>query len=195
MLLNEDEYNDMYGRIRMHEALKYRFPNEYIPSEHTINKIMEKAHINNHLRRPKGITEKDSNAKPSNNLLKRDFYSDKPYVKMVTDITEIPTSDGKLYVSAIFDCFNLKCLSLEMRDNMKAELCVETLKNAYKRYPEIRGGKIHSDQGKQYTSEIFRKEIKICGVIQSMNSAGGRCHDNARCESMWARLKWELFYK
>ena len=27
-----------------------------------------------------------------------------------------------------------------------------------------------------------------------MNSAGGRCHDNARCESMWARIKEELFY-
>ena len=27
-----------------------------------------------------------------------------------------------------------------------------------------------------------------------MNSAGGRCHDNARCESMWARMKTELFY-
>ena len=27
-----------------------------------------------------------------------------------------------------------------------------------------------------------------------MNSAGGRCHDNARCESMWARMKDELFY-
>ena len=27
-----------------------------------------------------------------------------------------------------------------------------------------------------------------------MNSDGGRCHDNARCESMWARMKSELFY-
>ena len=27
-----------------------------------------------------------------------------------------------------------------------------------------------------------------------MNSAGGRCHDNARCESMWARMKSELHY-
>ena len=26
-----------------------------------------------------------------------------------------------------------------------------------------------------------------------MNSDGGRCHDNARCESMWARMKEELF--
>lgn len=31
-------------------------------------------------------------------------------------------------------------------------------------------------------------------ITQSMNSAGGRCHDNARCESMWARMKEELFY-
>ncbi len=27
-----------------------------------------------------------------------------------------------------------------------------------------------------------------------MNSAGGRCHDNARCESMWAKRKTELLY-
>ena len=27
-----------------------------------------------------------------------------------------------------------------------------------------------------------------------MNSDGGRCHDNARCESMLARMESELFY-
>lgn len=31
-------------------------------------------------------------------------------------------------------------------------------------------------------------------ILQSMNRAGGGCHDNARCESMWARLKEELLY-
>ena len=30
--------------------------------------------------------------------------------------------------------------------------------------------------------------------VQAMNSVGGRCHDNARCESMWARMKSELLY-
>ena len=33
-----------------------------------------------------------------------------------------------------------------------------------------------------------------CGIVQSMNSDGGRCHDNARCEAMWARMKEELLY-
>lgn len=55
-ILNEDEYNDMYGRIRMYEALINKYHREKISCEHTINKIMQIAHINNHLRRPKGIT-------------------------------------------------------------------------------------------------------------------------------------------
>ncbi|SCY75182.1 integrase core domain-containing protein, partial [Butyrivibrio sp. INlla14] len=43
-------------------------------------------------------------------------------------------------------------------------------------------------------SDLYRKAINKYGITQSMNSAGGRCHDNARCESMWARMKDELFY-
>ena len=31
-------------------------------------------------------------------------------------------------------------------------------------------------------------------IHQSMNSAGGRCHNNAPCESIWARMKTELLY-
>ena len=77
---------------------------------------------------------------------------------------------------------------------MKTELCVETVKNAVKSYPELKGAILHSDRGSQYTSEKYREALKHAGFVQSMNSAGGRCHDNARCESMWARMKEELFY-
>ena len=75
-----------------------------------------------------------------------------------------------------------------------AELCCETLKNASLRYPEIRRAIVHSDRGSQYTSSAYRTAIQKYGIVQSMNSAGGRCHDNARCESIWARMKDELFY-
>ena len=69
-----------------------------------------------------------------------------------------------------------------------------TLSNAMKAYPDLKGAILHSDRGTQYTSELYRKYIKQYGIIQSMNSDGGRCHDNARCESMWARFKEELLY-
>ena len=81
-----------------------------------------------------------------------------------------------------------------MSDNMRAELCISTIKNASQSFPSIRGAIIHSDRGSQYTSELYRSELQHCGLIQSMNSDGGRCHDNARCEAMWARMKEELLY-
>lgn len=77
---------------------------------------------------------------------------------------------------------------------MKATLCVNTLDNAYRAYPKLKGAIIHSDRGAQYTSKEYRKVINKYGIQQSMNSAGGRCHDNARCESMWARMKEESLY-
>jgi transposase InsO family protein len=58
----------------------------------------------------------------------------------------------------------------------------------------LRGAILHSDRGSQDTSELYRKAISKYGILQSMNSAGGRCHDHARCESMWAQFKEELLY-
>ena len=93
-----------------------------------------------------------------------------------------------------FDCFDSAVLGLSLDANMKATLAKKTLDNAYMAYPDLRGAVIHSDRGSQYTSDLYRKTIKKYGIVQSMNSSGGRCHDNARCESMWARMKDELFY-
>ena len=96
--------------------------------------------------------------------------------------------------SAVFDCFDSSVIGLAMDTNMKAPLCVQTLENTANAYPGIRGAIIHSDRGSQYTSQLYRDAVQKYGIQQSMNSAGGRCHDNARCESMWARMKSELLY-
>lgn len=195
-ILEEDACNDTYGRIRMYQALNLKRPEHVdIPSERTVYRIMEKIGISHHPRRkPNGITKTDREARKSDDLLKRDFRAEKPLSKCVTDITEIKGSDGKLYVSAMFDCFDSSVIGLAMDTNMKAPLCVQTLENAAKAYPDLRGAILHSDRGSQYTSQIYRDAIHKYGIQQSMNSAGGRCHDNARCESMWARMKSELLY-
>lgn len=195
-ILAEDECNDTYGRIRMYQALNLKHSgNIDIPSERTVYRIMEEIGISHHPRRkPNGITKADREAQKAGNLLKRDFSAEKPLTKCVTDITEIKARDGKLYVSAVFDCFDSSVVGLAMDTNMKSPLCVRTLENAVKANPDIRGAVIHSDRGSQYTSQIYRDAICKYGIKQSMNSAGGRCHDNARCESMWARMKSELLY-
>nr|WP_307761467.1 IS3 family transposase [uncultured Phascolarctobacterium sp.] len=195
-IYREDECNDTYGWIRMYQALLLKQPEGIpIPSERTVYRVMDQIALSHRpKRKPNGITKADREAMKSEDLLKRDFRSDAPLQKCVTDITEIKAADGKLYVSAIFDCFDLCVLGLAMETNMRADLCVHTLENALTAYPSLRGSIIHSDRGAQYTSEIYRQAISRHGIRQSMNSAGGMCHDNARCESMWARMKTELLY-
>ena len=46
---------------------------------------------------------------------------------------------------------------------MKATLCEQTLDNAYKAYPMLRGAILHSDRGTQYTSELYRNAINKYG--------------------------------
>ena len=118
---SEDECNDTYGRIRMYQALLLKnLEGLKIPSERTVYRVMDEIGLSHRpKRKPNGITRADREARKSDDLLKRDFKSNKPLEKCVTDITEIKAKDGKLYVSAIFDCFDSSVLGLAMETNMK----------------------------------------------------------------------------
>lgn len=92
------------------------------------------------------------------------------------------------------DCYNGEILTVEMRDNMKKELCMDTVYQLKQRYGDLQGVVLHSDRGSQYTSEAFKVALKSCGIIQSL-SGTGHCFDNARMESFWATLKKEKIYR
>ena len=187
-ILTEDPENYNYGIVRVYQALQLR---GYSVSQSKVARIMrENGLIHERNRKPNGLTKADKTAQKSADLLKRDFSANEPNKKWVTDITQLPTADGTLYISGIFDCFDNAIVGLTMDDNMRDELVVATLRQAVAMHGG--GAIIHSDRGSQYTSQDFRRAVAELGVIQSMNSAGGRCHDNAKCESMWARAKVEL---
>lgn len=72
-------------------------------------------------RHPNGITREDAETQKSKNLIQRDFTASAPNQKWLSDITEVPCSDGKLYVFAVLDCFNGEIVGLVMDDNMSKE--------------------------------------------------------------------------
>ena len=155
--------------------------------------MRENGWIHKPRRKPKGLTHATTEVQEKENIIKQDFSADKPHTKMLTDISQIPCSDGKLYISPIMDCYNGEIISLEMRDNMRKEHCIDTFANTIKRY-NIRGGILHSDRGSQYTSKEFRKALADAGVIQSLSGVD-HCYDNSRMESFFATLKKELLYR
>jgi putative transposase len=76
---------------------------------------------------------------------------------------------------------------------VKAELCKQTIENAMCSYLGLNGAILHFDCRTQYTSEAHYKVVAKYDICQSMSSAEGRCHGNARCDSIWARMKKLLY--
>lgn len=191
--LREDSENgDNYGVRRIITWL--RLHRGYTGGSRRIYRICREHHLTIRAkRRPNGITKADRQAEKSENLIKRDFTAKKPNEKLLTDITEIPCSDGKLYLAAILDCFDGSIQGFAMADHMQAELCVQALENACHR-SGARGFILHSDRGSQFTSRLFRSALQCYGIRQSMSSVG-RCYDNARMESFFASLKKEKLYQ
>ena len=146
-------------------------------------------------RTPRGITKATTEIQDRENLIKRNFKAEKPLRKLLSDITEIQCFDGKLYVSAVLDCYNGEILSVAMDDNMKKELCIRTIEELRSLYgKKLKGAIFHSDRGSQYTSEAFKSALCKAGLIQSL-SGTGHCFDNARMESFFATMKKEKIYR
>lgn len=184
--------NPDYGAHRIY--LELRLFHVYTGSYYLILMLCKKHHLMLKKKyHPKGLTKADRAAQASENRIQQDFSASAPNQKWLGDMTEIPTADGKLYVSAVFDCFDGAIVGFKMANHMRAELCAEAFTSAAEQHQAF-GMLFHSDRGSQYTSKLYRETLARYGALQSMSHTG-RCYDNARMESFFATLKKERIYK
>ena len=163
-------------------------------SRRTVYRVMKENGWLHKKRVPHGITKAATGAQEQENLLKQDFSARRPLEKFLTDITVVQYADGKRYVSPVMDCFSGEIVTLEMQDNMKKELCIDTVRQLGRIYSSLKVAMFYSDRGSQYTSTAFRAELSRYGMVQSLRGTG-RCFDNARMENFFATLKKEKIYQ
>lgn len=124
-------------------------------------------------------------------LVRRKFVAAGPNQLWLTDITEHPTGEGKLYFCAIKDVFSNVIVGYAMADRMTSHLAVAALQDAIGRRGPAQGCAVHSDRGSQFRSRRFAEALKRHGLHGSMGrvaSAG----DNAAMESFFALLQKNL---
>lgn len=130
------------------------------------------------------------------NVLKREFYADRPNAKWLTDVTEFKYYIGlevhKLYLSAILDLFDRRIVSFVIRDRNDNALVFQTFDKAVAENPDAHP-LFHSDRGFQYTNRVFHAKLEQAGMTQSMSRVG-RCIDNGPMEGFWGILKRERYY-
>jgi putative transposase len=141
-------------------------------------------------RRPPRTTDSRHDQPVAPNLLGRRFAAERPDAVWLADISYLPTDEGFLYLAAIEDLATREVVGWSMADHLKAGLCVDALVMALQRRRPEPGLIHHSDRGRQYAAEPYRRVLERHGIAQSM-SRRGNCLDNAPMESFFASLKKE----
>lgn len=123
-------------------------------------------------------------------LLRRDFDAETPGVKLVGDITYVPTRQGWLYLATVIDCYSKMVVGWSMADHYKTPLIASALDMAANNIELADGCVFHSDRGSNYTSYEFATKLESMGMRQSVGRTGV-CWDNAMAESFFSALKNE----
>jgi putative transposase len=123
--------------------------------------------------------------------LLRNLTIERPNQVWQTDITYIPMWRGFMYMVAIIDVHSRKILNWSLSNSMTAEWCAELLQDTIDKYgkPEIH----NSDQGSQFTSEVYIDILKKNEIQISMDGKG-RALDNVYIERFWRSIKQEKIY-
>ncbi len=140
---------------------------------------------------PKPITTKQGSVSYRYPYLLNNLSIDRPNQVWQTDITYIPMFRGFMYLAAIIDVYSRKIMGWSISNSMTTKWCAELLENTIQEHgvPEIH----NSDQGSQYTSELYINTLKQHNIQISMDGKG-RALDNVYIERFWRSIKQEKIY-
>ena len=185
------EHKERYGYRRILAIMRNK---GYAINHKTVQKLMKSMGLKGKQRKnEKYHSYKGQVGKVADNLLNRDFYADKPYEKLTTDITQFNVCNEKVYLSPVMDLFNREIISYSISLHPDLWQVREMLSGLFEKLPKTATPLFHSDQGWQYQHAEYQRLLKEHNIKQSM-SRKGNCMDNGAMENFFGRLKVEMFY-
>ena len=131
------------------------------------------------------------NIATSSDLVKRDFTVEGPNRLWLTDITEHPTREGKLYCCVVLDAYSRVVVGWCIDRHQDTDMVNDAVNMAATGRLRAPGTILHSDHGTQFTSWAFSANIARFDLVRSMGTIGD-CYDNSPMESFWGRMQTEL---
>jgi len=185
-----EEHEGRYGYRRIRDELTNRGQKV---NHKKIQRIMKELSLKCLVRIKKYKSYKGTIGKIAPNHLDRQFTTDAPNKKWVTDITEFKLFGEKLYLSPVLDLFNGEIITYTIGSRPTYSLVSEMLEKALERLPEEHELLMHSDQGWHYQMKEYRHALQERGIKQSM-SRKGNCYDNSVMENFFGIMKSEFLY-
>ena len=161
-----------YGILRVKAALEIE--QGLIVNTKLVKRIMRELGLQG-LPGPKKGVKNLKNARTCEDLVKRQFTATRPNELWLTDITEHPTTEGKLYCCAVLDLYSRKVVGWAIDRRCEAALVLDAINKAGGSRTTSASTVIHSDHGSQGEFNWWS---------QHLDSGGGRWR---RCESVSGR--------
>ena len=185
------QHKGRYGYRRILIILRNR---GYSLNHKTVQKLMKSLNLKGKQRKnDKYHSYKGQVGEVADNHLNREFYADKPFEKLTTDVTQFKIGDEKVYLSPVMDLFNREIVSYSISTSPNLWQIREMLDGLFAKLPADATPLFHSDQGWQYQHAEYRRLLAEHNIKQSM-SRKGNCMDNGAMENFFGRLKVEMFY-
>ena len=179
-----------YGHRRITTELRNR---GILLNHKTVQMLMKELGLVCRVRMKKYRSYKGEVGKTAPNLLNRDFTTEKPNQKWVTDVTEFSLFGEKLYLSHILDLHSDYLVSYTISERPVLSMVTSMLDKAFAVIPDGTNLILDSDQDWQYQHRQYQRMLCKKGIRQSM-SRKGNCLDNAVMENFFGLLKSELLY-
>lgn len=177
-----------YGRRRIRAALAIE--RDLIVNMRLIVKIMRDLQIVGLPHQKKGKRNL-VNVATYEDRVNRDFQAVETNSLWLTDITEHPTREGKIYCCAVLDLFSRKIVGWAIDRHCETTLVNDALSMAASSRTTSPSTIIHSDHGSQFTSWRFSENVRRFNLLGSMGTIGN-CYDNSPMESFWGTMQIEL---
>jgi putative transposase len=185
-------HNGTYGSPRIAADLR---DEGWTISDNTVAAIMAELGLAARRRRRRKQTTRQGKGRwRAEDLIGRNFGTDRINRKWYGDGTEIVTDQGKLYLDSVLDMGSRRIVGFALGAHHDADLATRALQMAV----AVRGGRqaitgvlLHTDQGSEYTAGPFRTACTRVGVTQSMGRVASAL-DNAVIESWHSTLEFEL---
>lgn len=122
-------------------------------------------------------------------LVRREFTAREPNRLWLTDISEHPTTAGKIYLCAVKDVWSNRIVGYSIADRMTSQLALDALESAVaRRGGNVAGCTLHSDRGGQFRSRKLQQALWRHHMRGSMGQVGA-AGDNAAMESFFGLLQ------
>ena len=155
-------------------------------------RVMNEYNLLSKIRRKYMYVKANTVAHQYANLLSQNFKATKMNEKWTTDISYIITPEGRLYLSVIRDVHDGYVIAYKYSTQQDMKLVIDTVKLALQQ-EKTSGTILHSDQGFQYTSQMYNKLTSENGITPSMSRKATPL-DNAPAESFFSIFKTECIY-